>query len=95
MSRSWTETKILSARYIKGLHMKDTEKTDKFEHRNAFWNIPAERQLKLLSTSAQGLSNGEAEGNFRHLYMLITHLSLQVALPFYRQFLLYRSKQPK
>jgi Mg2+-importing ATPase len=46
--------------------MKDTAKTDKFEHRNAFWNIPAERQLKLLSTSAQGLSNEEVDKRIKH-----------------------------
>ncbi|WP_031438104.1 magnesium-translocating P-type ATPase [Methylobacter tundripaludum] len=40
--------------------MKNTPKTDSSEASNAFWNIPAEQQLKQLTTTVQGLSNAEA-----------------------------------
>ncbi len=40
--------------------MKNTVKTDSAEARNAFWNIPAEQQLKQLNTTVQGLSTEEA-----------------------------------
>ncbi|MDD4906797.1 MAG: cation-transporting P-type ATPase, partial [Methylobacter tundripaludum] len=39
--------------------MNNTPKTDGSEVSNAFWNIPAEQQLKQLNTTAQGLSNAE------------------------------------
>ncbi|GEM_PF-822905 len=40
--------------------MKNVSKSDKPETHNAFWNTPAEQQLKQLNTTAQGLSNAEA-----------------------------------
>jgi len=40
--------------------MNNTAKTDSSEASNAFWNIPAEQQLKQLNTTVQGLSNAEA-----------------------------------
>ena len=41
--------------------MANTSKPNKAETGNAFWNIPAEQQLKQLATARQGLSNEEAD----------------------------------
>ncbi|MGZ5007378.1 MAG: magnesium-translocating P-type ATPase [Methylobacter sp.] len=40
--------------------MKKPSKTGSAEVGNAFWNVPAEQQLKQLATTVQGLSHGEA-----------------------------------
>jgi len=40
--------------------MKNVSKSDKPETHNAFWNTTAEQQLIQLATTAQGLSNAEA-----------------------------------
>jgi Mg2+-importing ATPase len=41
--------------------MKNPSKSDKAKDLNAFWNTPAEQQLRQLSTTLQGLSNEEAD----------------------------------